>query len=183
MADRTRPLKLETPAESGSSTDLYPTEVNPNQDGVDCNALFLQSTSSVDSTVYVNRSTAGAMTFVDPLAGTKALNRLVSNALTDNQSHQALIDIIHFLSDGPGDGWATGAYCVDSYSGLLLVSSIWYTSSNMQTPIVAQYLTYNGLLVATEKLVLYSAGTAVRTVVDTWTNSGVFRTARTRAWS
>ena len=188
MADRTRPLKIETPTEGGSQTDGFPTEVNPNQDGVDANAYFLQNATSADSKVFVDRdNTDQGMRFTDPLVGTKKLNRLISNALTDTQSHQALLDIIHFLDDGPGDGWPSGAVRVRNNTAPNGTGWVWYTSTALTARIIDLTITYaaGSIVPATKVWRLYAANgtTVVRTVTDTLTYVGPILTQKQRSWS
>lgn len=187
MADRVRPLGLECPQEGGTQTYGAPTELNPNQDGVDCNALFLQSTSSADGTVYINRASTGTITFTDPTVGSKALNRLVSNSISDTQSHQALLDIVHFLEDGPGDGWASGAVCVRIGTAPNAGGWVWYTSTALSARIIDMTINYatNSILPSTKVWRLYAANgtTVIRTLTDTYTWTGPILTQRQRSWT
>jgi hypothetical protein len=188
MADRVRPLGLECPQEGGTQIYSAPTEINPNQDGVDCNALFLQSASSADSRVFVDRdSTDQGLRFTEPTVGVKKLNRLVSNSLSDTQSHQALLDIIHFLDDGPGDGWASGAVRVRVGTGPNAGGWVWYTSTAMTARIIDMTVTYpaGSILPQTKAWRLYAAnGTSViRTLTDTYTWNGPLLTQKARSWT
>lgn len=181
-------MKLETPVEGGNQTDMWPVEVNPNQDGVDCNALFLQSTSSADSRVYVDRDSADqGIRFTEPTVGVKKLNRLVSNSLSDTQSHQALLDIIHFLDDGPGDGWASGAVRVRTGTAPNAGGWVWYTSTAQTARIIDCTITYTGssIVPATKVWRLYAANgtTVIRTVTDTYTWTGPILTQKARSWT
>lgn len=182
--DAVRALCLENPVTGGTQIALAQRELDPSQDALTAAGVFLQnaSNSASDKTTLVSRSAAG-MTFQD-INVSRVLGELVSSTRGASSAHQSLLDVIHFLNDGPGDGWASGAVCQDNYSGLLLVSSTWYTDATQSKRIVAQSWTYSGLLIATEKTILYAADgvSIVRSVTDTYSYSGSIRTQRTRTW-
>lgn len=184
VLDTVRPLKLECPAEGGSQLDMGPTEANPHQDAFLAPAVYFQepTASGVDKVVSVGRS-AAQLTLVDATTS-HVLGELVSSTAGQVGSHNALLDVIHFLTDGPGDGWASAAVSVDSYAGPLLSSTIWYADNTLAKKIVGYSYTYSGPLIATSKVTLYAAdgSTIVRTVTDTYTYSGPLRTQRTRVW-
>lgn len=183
--DAVRPLCLESPSSGGSQLDTSPTEVDPTQDAITAAGLFVNGPTikgAVDKTVLVDRIN-GSLRFTDQ-AVSRVLGELVSASAGQTTSHAGLFDIIHFLTDGPGDGWPSGVYCQEQYNGLLLTRATWYTSSAMTTPIVQRTYTYNGLLVATDTVTLYSAaGTAVRVCQDVYSYAGIQRTGRTRTFS
>jgi hypothetical protein len=63
--DRIQPLKLESADSGGVENDAFPTAVNRNEDYVDCKGVTLQSTTSNDEAVYVERDTNDKMVFKD----------------------------------------------------------------------------------------------------------------------
>lgn len=183
--DAVRPLCLESPSSGGSQLDTSPTEVDPTQDAITAAGLFVNGPTTngkVDKTVLVDR-TNGSLRFTDQ-GVSRVLGELVSASAGQTTSHAGLLDIIHFLADGPGDGWPSGIFCQEQYSGLLLTRSTWYTNSAMTTPIVQRTYTYNGLQIATDTMTLYNAaGAAVRVCQDTYSYTGIQRTGRTRTFS
>lgn len=64
MADRVRPLKLETTTR-GTQLDLFPTEVNPQEDHIEARGITLQNDSSDDESVQVTRDSSSRMTVKD----------------------------------------------------------------------------------------------------------------------
>lgn len=189
MTDRVRCLKIETVSEGGSSEDVYGgvSEVSVGQDYLDAAGVTLQklgaNAATSDTACRLERIASSDMQFTDPNAGTVQLQTLLTSLTGLAGSHNAIKDPIHFLHDGPGDGWPSGAFCQKTYTGMLLRQSTWYTTSAMTVPIVSRAYTYNGLLVATETLTLYSAsGAAVRTVVDTYSYSGIYRISCARTY-
>jgi len=55
MADRVKPLKLETPASGGTETDAFPTSLNKNEDFIDCRGVTIQNATSDDEVVKISR--------------------------------------------------------------------------------------------------------------------------------
>ena len=98
--------------------------------------------------------------------------------------HKALRDLIHFIDDGPADGFASGAYKETTYSGILPTTQIWYEDSGKTQKIVELTVTYTGILPTTEVWKMYDADgvTLLLTVTDAITYTGVFETTRTRTW-
>lgn len=81
MPDRVVPIKFErTGATYGGSTDdVQPQPANPNQDGLEMRALYLQYDTGRDSNVYVTRDVSGNMVFRDAFnTGTKTLSQLAA---------------------------------------------------------------------------------------------------------
>jgi hypothetical protein len=102
------------------------------------------------------------------------------------QTHTALLDIIHFLDDGPA---INGAYKTVSYvSGTPFVSSVvWWTSNAQTTRIVDRTITYpaSSYLVPTNDVwrIYNVAGALAHTVTDTIVYSGINEIARSRVYS
>lgn len=183
--DSVRALKFESPSTGGTQTDSGPTECNPLEDALTAAGLFINgpTVTSADKACLVDRAD-GNLRLTDSFTS-HVLAELVSTSTGQLGSHNALLDPIHFLSDGPGDGWASGAVSQDGYVGPLLVSTTWYTDATLTKKIVGKQWAYSGPLVATEKLLVYASdGTSiVRTITDTFNYNGPLRTTRTRAWT
>lgn len=184
--DSVRPLKLEAPgAEGGTQLDLGPTEINPLQDAAIVAGVYVcgPSVAAADKAVLLDR-TANSLRLTDGTTS-HVLGELVTSTTGQVGSHNALLDIIHFLADGPGDGWASGAVGVDTYSGPLRTGTTWYADDTLAKKIVAMAWTYAGPLVATQKTTLYAADgiSVTRTVTDTFSYNGPLRAQRSRVWS
>lgn len=106
--------------------------------------------------------------------------------LTEAQ-HNALKQLIHFIDDGPTDGWASGAYKETLPSGSPFpTQEIWWTTSGKTHKIVSLDITRNANKTpATEVWKIYAAdgSTVLVTLTDTISYSGIFETSRTRTWS
>jgi hypothetical protein len=119
---------------------------------------------------------------------TRAITVTPSGAsyVTDS-THPALRQLIHFIDEGPAEGFSTGAYRETLPSADPFPTSIiWWESIAMTSKIVERAITYNGsMLVDTETWKVYDTDgtTVLSTVVDTYTYSGVFETSRTRTIS
>ena len=100
--------------------------------------------------------------------------------------HKALKDLIHFIADGPADGWASGAESVITTPGPFPDQETWYTDSGHTVKIVDQTVTYNGnKTIATEVWRLYDTdgSTVLVTLTDTHSYSGVNHTGTVRTWA
>lgn len=183
--DQIRPLKMESPQEGGTQLDWGPTELNPLQDALTAAGLYVQdpAAATVDTKVLLDR-TGASLRLTDGITS-HVLRELVSSSSGQVGSHNALPDVIHHLAQGgPGDGYASGSFRVDSYSGPLLASRVWYTSAAQTQKIFAVTRTFSGPLVATTTYVLYDAtGAQARQVVDTHSYSGPLCVQITRTWS
>jgi hypothetical protein len=65
VADRVKPLKLESPDTGGVETDLFPTSVDKNEDYLDSAGLTIQDALSDDEAVKIYRAPSGDMMFRD----------------------------------------------------------------------------------------------------------------------
>jgi hypothetical protein len=72
MVDRVRAIKWEDPADGGTQLDQTPTQININEDYLDCRGVSLQSDTSEDDDVLLSRDASGNMTFTDPVYGATA---------------------------------------------------------------------------------------------------------------
>lgn len=185
LPDVVRALVLESPAEGGTQLNTWPTELDPSQDALTAAGLYVQNArnSATDKSTLISRGTGG-LTFTDALA-TRVLSELVTATRGQSSYHGALADVVHYLAEGPGDAFASGAVAVDTYSGLLRTATTWYTDASQTKAILAMAWTYSGLLVATERLSLLAPDgvTVVRQVTDTYSYSGAVRTQRVRTWT
>jgi len=101
--------------------------------------------------------------------------------------HKVLRQLIHFIEDGPAEGFATGAYQETLPAGDPFPTSIiWWTSSAKTEKIVEETIAYNAnKTIDTDTWIMYAVGgtTVVATIVDTYSYSGIFETSKTRAIS
>jgi hypothetical protein len=186
MVDRVRPLKLENPNSGGTQTDLYPTAANPNQDHLDVRGVVIQNDSSNDEVVRITRDASDRATFEDSENTTPlTLTDLAAGTggLTPD-SHKVLRQLIHFIEEGPAEGFVSGAYKETLPSGNPFPTSIiWWESSSKLKKIVERLVTWTGASPTTDQWKIYDTdGTTVLWVVtDTISYSGPFETTRTRA--
>ncbi len=105
------------------------------------------------------------------------------DALTlDN--HKNVRQLIHFIGQGPAEGFATGAYRENLPSADPFPTAIvWWESSEKLKKIVEKLITYDGNKIPqTTQWKMYDVdgSTIVTTVTDTYSYSGVIETNRTR---
>lgn len=94
--------------------------------------------------------------------------------------HKTLLQLIHFIDEGPADGFTTGATKTVT-GGAFPTSILWRRADT--TKLVEQVVTWTGILPTTVEWKLYGTDgtTVVATVTDTITYSGPFEASRTRA--
>jgi hypothetical protein len=179
MVDRVRPLKYEGTDTGGSQTDVWPTSTKINEDFLDSRGAVFQNDTSNDEDVRVSRDASDNMTFQD---GVVAGTRLLADFLTID-AHKALRQLIHFIEDGPAEGFASGAYKETTPSGPFPTSEIWWESSSKLKKIVEHTVTWTGVNPTTEVWKMYDTdgSTVLVTVTDTISYSGIFEASRTRA--
>jgi hypothetical protein len=96
-------------------------------------------------------------------------------------AHRTLRQLIHFIDEGPAEGFASGAF--RATTGTVFPTAIvWWTSSGMTSKIVEKLLTYTGAFATTIQWKMYDVdgSTVLAIVTDVITLSGSFETSRTR---
>jgi len=110
-----------------------------------------------------------------------------SGGFSEDQ-HKTLRDLIHFISGGPGDGFASGAERITLPAGDPFPTSItWYLDSSLTTKLVEKLIVYTiNQVPDTITWNMYNtAGTSIiHTIVDTFTYvNNVFESSRIRTIS
>lgn len=185
--DRVKPLKLESIDTGGDEDDEFPTSLNPEEDHVECAGIVLDDPGVRDESTVIWRD-GDDMKFMDtnnPDGYT--LTELAASAgggITAAQ-HDAIRQLIHFIDDGPGTGFASGAYKETTPAGPFPTSEIWWTSSGKTHKIVSLDTTWTGAKITQEVWKVYAADgvTVLATITDAIAYSGFFETSRTRTWS
>jgi len=174
---RTRPQK-------DSPIDGSEEPFDHNSDAVDARGVYVQNDTSDNTSVLISRDASNNMTFADGVvSGTKTLTDLLNagSGVTENQ-HASLLQLIHFLDEGPAKGFATGA--TKTVTGGIFPSNIsWFRADTKL--LLKQTITWSGPVPTVIKSELYdSDGTTIlETVQDTITYSGIFEVSRVRAIS
>jgi len=182
--DRVQPQKIESPGSGGTQADSFQTALNPNEDFVDSRGLTVQNATSGDDTVGVERDTSNNLVLFDPVTGSKTLADLAasSSGITAEQ-HKALRQLIHFIDEGPAEGFASGAYKETLPSADPFPTSIiWWESSGKTQKIVELSITWSGAFATVMEWKVYDEDgtTLLATVSDAISYSGAFETTRTR---
>jgi len=97
--------------------------------------------------------------------------------------HKILRQLIHFIEDGPAEGFVSGAYKETLPSGdPFPTSEIWWESSLKLKKIVELTTTWSGVTITQEVWEVYNTDgiTVLATVTDVISYSGIFETSRTR---
>ena len=113
---------------------------------------------------------------------TGLFNLRSGSGLTEAQ-HRILRQLIHFIDNGPAEGFASGAYRETLPTASAFPTSIiWWESSSKLKKIVEKLITYTGAFPTTIEWNIYDTdgSTKLATVSDAISYSGAFETHRTR---
>jgi hypothetical protein len=101
--------------------------------------------------------------------------------------HETLRQLIHFIDQGPGDGFASGAFKETLPFGAPFPTSLtWYLDVGKTKKLVEKFITYGPNKLPTMihwNMYDFDGVTIIHTVVDTFTYTGPFEDTRTRAIS
>ena len=97
------------------------------------------------------------------------------------EAHAALRQLIHFIDNGPAEGFASGAYR-ETIGTVYPTDVIWYDQAGPgRKKIVEKNITWNGVLVATVTWKMYDINEVLLcTVTDIISYTGIYETSRTR---
>lgn len=103
---------------------------------------------------------------------------LTGTGITEAQ-HKVLLNLIHFIDEGPAEGFATGA-TKEVIGGVFPSSILWKRAD--ATKLVEQNITWAAAKPTTVQWKMYAADgtTVLATVTDAISYSGAFETGRTR---
>lgn len=112
-------------------------------------------------------------------SGVKSLT--ASSSGVSESSHRTLRQLIHFIDDGPAEGFASGAYR-ETTGTAFPTAIVWYTDSGKTDKIVERLITWSGVNVTVDKWKIYDTdgSTVLWTVSDAISYSSIFETNRTR---
>jgi hypothetical protein len=191
--DRVQVMKQESAALGGDAADEapWPEPIDPQEDAPEVAGVYFQDASNRDETTLIDRL-GDDMRFQDgnnPTA--KTLTELLTASGLTETAHRALRQLIHFIDNGPAEGFASGAYretlpAADPFP----TSIIWWESSSKLKKIVEKLITRTGGGATTItptpivwKVYDTDGSTVLATVSDAVSYSGPFETNRTRTIS
>jgi len=185
--DRVQLIKRESASQGGQDNQDGPfgdpVPINPNEDAIEAAGIYLQDETYRDENVAVFRN-GDDMSFKDVSNPTpKTLTELIAGtgALTE-EAHKTLRQLIHFIDNGPAEGFASGAY--REVTGTIFPTAIiWYTDGTKAEKIVELNITWSGVVVSQMEWKVWDTGSpqsVIATVTDAISYSGVFETSRTR---
>lgn len=130
-------------------------------------------------TTHGLRRSGNDISLRDAAAGEHTLTQLLDKIT--QASHRTLRQLIHFIDDGPAEGFASLAY--REITGTTFPTKvIWYEDSTKAKKIVEKTITWTGVFPSVIAWQMYATdgATVVATVSDAITWSGAFETDRTR---
>lgn len=189
--ERVQAVKYESAATGGDDADNDPfaaySVLDETEDMLSSTGLVVQPLNgTADEDVKVWRE-GDSLMFKDlEKTGGLSLSDLAATAgggITA-ADHKTLRQLIHFINDGPAEGFATGAYR-EITGGVFPTDISWYTATDKVDKLIDLTLTYSGINITGERWRMYDAdgSTVIATVSDSVSYSGVFETNRTRTIS
>jgi len=105
---------------------------------------------------------------------------LVTGSGITASGHSSLLQLIHFIDEGPAEGFTTGA--TKTVTGTVFPSQVLWRRAD-STKLVEQNITWTGANATTVEWKIYAADgtTVLATITDTITYSGPFEASRVRA--
>ncbi len=123
-------------------------------------------------------SLSGSLDLLDPVD--------TSGSILNENQHKSYRSLIHFLNEGPGNGFGTGLYREVVPSGSMFPTRVTWKTSSTGSKIVEGLVTYNPTrTINTEQWSMYdSVGTTIiEQIIDTVTYQGIFELYRIRTTS
>lgn len=185
--DRVQVLKQESTALGGDDADASEwgsNPIEPQEDALESAGLYIQDATNRDETTFISRLGLD-MLFKDgnnPVS--KTLTEVLAGAggLTES-AHKALRQLIHFIDDGPAEGFASGSFR-ETTGTVFPTLEVWYVvgSTPPAGKIVELATTWSGAKITQEVWKMYDTdgSTVLVTVTDAISYSGLFETTRTR---
>lgn len=109
--------------------------------------------------------------------------KIDASGTTDWTTHRTLRHLIHFIEEGPAEGFTSGAYREQLPSGGIFPTSVtWWESSSKLKKIVERLITWAGVNATQDKWKIYDTdgSTVLWTITDAISYSGIVETTRTR---
>jgi len=184
--DKVQLIKQESTAGGGDPTDndeLYlESPLDPTEDAPEVQGVFFQDKGggqSNDENVYITRD-GDDLVFNDKTVASE----VILNDLLATVQHKALRQLIHFIDQGPADGFVSGAEREQLPVGSFFPTSIiWYEDSSHTQKIVEKTIAYPTLVTPTPitwKMYDGDGSTVLVTVQDDITYSGIVEHIRVR---
>ena len=182
-------IKQESPDLGGEPGPVIPYSVPIDvlEDGVEVAAVFLVETGRRNKRVAI-WSHNGDMRFRDVLnpglnnEGFKLSDLIDAASGITEDEHRVLRQLIHFIDDGPAEGFLSGAY-KETIGTIFPISEIWYEDNTKTKKIIELLTTWSGVLITQEQWKIYSIdGITIKSMItDTINYTGIFENSRTRA--
>lgn len=180
--DRVQLIKQESTALGGDDADAAEwgsNPIEPQEDAIEAAGVYLQDAANRDEAVLIWRD-GDVIKAKDVTYGTvELLGASAGSGITAAQ-HKALLQLIHFIDEGPAESFTTGA--TKEVTGTVFpTKELWKRADT--TKLVEKNITWTGVNPTTIEWIMYDTdgSTVLATVTDTISYSGVFETGRTRA--
>ncbi len=175
--DRVQAVKWESTELGGHDNDSYPVGLKETEDALSARGVYFQPAGGAADEAHLIWRDEDDLFFQDIKTGPWSLTDL---SFTETK-HKAVRQLIHFIDDGPAEGFTSGAY--REVTGTVFPTAVvWYDSSGAEKKkIVEKLITWTGVNATQVIWKIYDASEVLlATVTDAITYSGVFETSRVR---
>jgi hypothetical protein len=152
---------------------------------VSSNIDLLQFSDKQRAWLYAHGFTEGVAIGYDELDG--YVQSIIGGGGSLEPAHKTLRDLIHFIDQGPGDGFASGAFKEIIPNNSPFPTSItWYLDVAKTKKLVEKFITYSGTAfpsIIQWNMYDYDGVTLIHTVIDTITYNAAFESTRVRTIS
>lgn len=142
----------------------------------DADLLILRDAATNPSAVGEFRRNGGDLLAYDGIG----LFNLRGSGGISADDHKTLLQLIHFIDEGPAEGFATGATKTIT-GGIFPTEVLWRRADT--TALVRQSIAWSGVVPSSVVWRVYAADgvTVIATVTDAITYTGIVETSRTRS--
>lgn len=127
--------------------------------------------------IWILSGTQQVYILVNEVSGSSVWKKITG---IDDNEHKSLRQLMHFLDDGPGDGFSNNPY-KEIYGGLFPSRITWWTDSNKNYKIFQTEITRSGVFPITQSYKIYtSIGTLSSVATDVIYYSGSIEVSRIR---
>lgn len=135
--------------------------------------------------VWITTSSQQAYMLVDPTSGSSVWKNVTSasSGITDTD-HKTLRQLIHFINEGPGDGFYSNPFR-EIVGGLFPSRVTWWSDSGKTIRLFQTEVTRSGIYPVTQSYKMYASNgvTLLAVATDVIAYNGAFEVARSRSFA
>jgi hypothetical protein len=135
--------------------------------------------------VWIVTGTQKAYVLVDPTSGSAVWKDVTSSSVgLSPDDHKTLRQLIHFINEGPGDGFYSNPFR-ETAGGNFPTRITWWSDSNKTLRLFQTEITRSGIYPVTQNYKIYTSDglTEIKRATDSIFYQGAFEVARSRSFA